>query len=108
MLASIASDKPLLCWNRLHQKMNVILIRTNLQKLCLVALLYLRTNICLHAMRAAGRIFNVPVARILVVAPMNCLDLVAVPGAPRRYYLLMTRIWPRISPPVDRLVCTLA
>ena len=32
-------------WNRLHQKMNVILIRTNLQKLYLVALLYLQTNI---------------------------------------------------------------
>ena len=38
-------------------------------------------------MRAAGRIFNVPVARILVLAPMNCLDLVAVPGARRRSYL---------------------
>ena len=32
-------------WNRLHQKMNVILIRTNLQKLYLLALLYLQTNI---------------------------------------------------------------
>jgi len=33
------------CWNRLHQKMNVILIRANLQKLYLVSLLYLQTNI---------------------------------------------------------------
>ncbi len=33
------------CWNRLHQKMNMILIRTNLQKLYLITLLYLQTNI---------------------------------------------------------------
>ena len=55
MLASIASDKPLLCWNRLHQKMNVILIRTNLQKLCLVALLYLRTNIPHYLIYASSK-----------------------------------------------------
>jgi hypothetical protein len=33
------------CWNCLHQKMNVILIRANLQKLYLVSLLYLQTDI---------------------------------------------------------------
>jgi len=32
-------------WHRLHQKMHVVLIKTNLQKLYLIALRYLQTNI---------------------------------------------------------------
>jgi len=34
-----------ICWHRLHQKMHVVLINTNLQKLYLIALRYLQTNI---------------------------------------------------------------
>jgi hypothetical protein len=42
-----------ICRNRLHQKMNVVLIRANLHKFYLVTLLYLETNIPQHLIHSS-------------------------------------------------------